>query len=105
MFDSVGRRLAFLNAVVVIGVIAAVGLGIALFLRIELDRSESKALRERAESAVSTWSDQFNPAASTTALAPAATPDLSQSQELEDDGDGSNEYEATEALEGGDAVL
>ena len=40
MFASVGRRLALLNAVVVIALIAVVGLAIALVLRYELDQEE-----------------------------------------------------------------
>ena len=51
MFASVGRRLALLNAVIVIAVIALVGLGTTLILRAALEREESSLLERRAESA------------------------------------------------------
>jgi signal transduction histidine kinase len=105
VFASVGRRLAVLNAVVVIGVIATVSLGIALFLRIELDQAESNSLQDRADGAAIAWADQISGSAANGAVVSTVTPDPGEAQESEDETDGNQDHEADEALEGGDAVL
>lgn len=97
MFASVGRRLALFNAAVVITVIAVVGLAIALVLRFELDRQESEALHDRAEYAATAWLDLVS------GNGVASGDGNSRNDEPEDDD--SSEYDAHEALEGGDAVL
>lgn len=99
MFASVGRRLALLNAVVVIALIAVVGLAIALVLRYQLDREESRALHSRAEYAAQTWLSDIDPASG---ARPNGSP--GRSQQDDDFGDES-EHDGHEALEGGDVVL
>ena len=65
MFASVGRRLALLNAVVVIALIAVVGLAIALVLRYELDQEESRTLHSRADYAEQAWLTDIDPSSRT----------------------------------------
>jgi signal transduction histidine kinase len=115
MFTSVGRRLALLNAVMVIAIIALVGVGTADILRVELDREETRLLQRRAESAAGAWVSQretSTPAASlflTTSDGP--TPPVTGSGD-DDDGDEEDDHEREEderesrdALTGGDVVL
>ncbi|CAN5463653.1 hypothetical protein BH09CHL1_BH09CHL1_17980 [soil metagenome] len=99
MFASVGRRLALLNAIVVIAVIAVVGLAIALVLRFELDREESRTLHSRAEYAAVAWQNEIS----------SGTSDLPVSRIGASDGDEEGEdfsdHEDREAIESGDVVL
>lgn len=99
MFASVGRRLALLNAIVVIAVIAVVGLAIALVLRFELDREESRTLHRRAEYAATAWAHEFDTGT------PIQTEAVTESPKGDGDGEESSEHEDREALEGGDTVL
>ncbi len=125
MFASVGRRLALLNAAIVIAVIALVGLGTAAILRTELNREETSLLKRRAESAAAAWVDQL--AAPESGLlvtnAPGSEPkpgaeqddpdddedsgepDDDDDDEEEDDDDDDDERESQDALTGGDVVL
>src|SRR5689334_13715735 len=74
MFTPIGRRLALLNAVVVVAVIAAVGAATFLLLRQSLTNEADRALEERAESAREAWTDRFASARSGTPPAALATP-------------------------------
>jgi two-component system, OmpR family, sensor histidine kinase CiaH len=80
MFTPIGRRLALLNAAVVVAVIAVVGAAIFLLLRQSLDSEADQALAERADSALETWADRFaragpaTPATSGSAHTALATP-------------------------------
>jgi signal transduction histidine kinase len=97
MFASVSRRLAVLNAGVVIAVIALVGFGTALTLRRGLDREESSLLARRADAAVAAWD---------TRILPNAAGSVPAADEPEDDDDEDDDaHQAREALEGGDVVL
>jgi two-component system sensor histidine kinase CiaH len=101
VFASIGRRLAALNAVMVIAVIVLVGLGTALILGVQLNREESDLLQRRAESAATAWVSRLNgpPGAG---AAPSSTP----VDEHEDGEDKSDEHDnGHEALVGGDVVL
>ncbi len=98
MFTSVGRRLALLNAAVVITVIAVVGLAIALVLRYELDQEESRTLHRRAEYAAQAWLSDLEPSNRGARTAPPSA----ESESPDDYGD---QHDAHEALEGGDVVL
>ncbi|MEZ4496849.1 MAG: HAMP domain-containing sensor histidine kinase [Thermomicrobiales bacterium] len=97
MFASVGRRLALLNAVVVIALIAVVGLAIALVLRYELDQEESRTLHSRAEYAAQAWLTDIDPSS-------RASRSPSQS-EPSDDRDEDDDHGGRVVLEGGDVVL
>ncbi len=57
MFTNIGRRLALLNALVVIAVIALAGLVIYLALRQSLDAEVDEALRLRVEQVARSWED------------------------------------------------
>ena len=59
MFASIGRRLALLNAAVVVAVIALVGIITFSLLRQSLDREADQALADRAAVARASWSDLF----------------------------------------------
>ncbi len=101
MFASVGRRLAALNAVMVIVVIALVGLGTVLILGVELNREESNLLQRRAESAASAWASRLNGPPGV-GVPPSSTPQ----NEQEDDAGETDEHDSgREALAGGDVVL
>jgi len=126
MFASVGRRLALLNAAIVIAVIALVGLGTAAILRTELSREETRLLQRRAESAAAAWVDQLTAPASSRRV--SAKPGSSESasggaaqsdddpdedgpndnepdDDEENDDDDDDERERHDALTGGDVVL
>jgi signal transduction histidine kinase len=98
VFASVGRRLALLNAVIVIAVIALVGLGTTLILRAALEREESSLVQRRAESAALAWSSQISQAS------PIATATAS-GNDHEDDGESDDHGDSHEALATGDIVL
>ena len=77
MFTPIGRRLALLNAAVVVAVIAVVGAAIFLLLRQSLDSEADQALAERADSALETWANRFprgRPGASATPAAAHPAP-------------------------------
>ncbi len=59
MFRAISRRLALLNALVVIGVIAAVGLASYLYLARKIETQTDAELRNRSASAVQLWTDVF----------------------------------------------
>jgi signal transduction histidine kinase len=109
VFTSVGRRLALLNALVVVAVIAVVGGATFLLLQQSLNREADHVLMERAEVAREAWADLF--------VTGPAPPDPSQVGESDrgdtgdedrDDDDEDEEredHEARELLESGDVLL
>ena len=111
MVTAIGRRLALLNALVVVAVIAMVGVATFILLRQSLDREADRALAERAEAAQTTWADLFGAAQSSAGVAasPVAShagqageregAESGQTHEREDD------EEAHELLESGDTLL
>jgi signal transduction histidine kinase len=106
MFHSVGRRLALLNAVMVIAIIALVGLGTAALLRTELNREETRLLQRRAESAAQAWANQFDGASSSRARSSLESSLADQEDDDEDDEEDDDEdREERDALTGGDVVL
>src|SRR5689334_9540789 len=75
MFTPIGRRLALLNAAVVVAVIAVVGLATFVLLRQSLNAEADRALAERAETASETWAARFaRPSAAAPGTAALATP-------------------------------
>jgi two-component system sensor histidine kinase CiaH len=107
MFASVGRRLALLNAVVVVGVIAIVGFATFLLLRQSLDREADQALAERAETTRETWSELFaaGQPVSPVTTAPADTGEDAGTPEAGDGREREVGEEAYELLESGDTLL
>jgi signal transduction histidine kinase len=109
MFASIGRRLALLNAAVVVAVIALVGIITFSLLRQSLDREADQALAERAAVARTSWSDLFTSGRSTaTPPQPVSGDDDRENDERareeEADGDGEDD-EAHELVESGDILL
>ena len=113
MFASVGRRLALLNALSVLVVIALVGGATYFILRTTLSREADDSLRERARSARITWSELFNPdfpRVTATAAIPSSEDDESNDQgdksddneSHDDDEDSDDDFEVIEA---GDTLL
>ena len=108
MFASIGRRLALLNAAVVVAVIALVGISTFSLLRQSLDREADQALADRAAVARASWSDLF---ASGRPLPTPVQPEAADDQEtneLAPDGQGDDDGEDDEAhelLESGDILL
>ncbi|HET8522135.1 MAG TPA: ATP-binding protein [Thermomicrobiales bacterium] len=84
MFTSVGRRLALLNAAVVVIVIAIVGIATVLLLRASLDREASHALKDQAEAAAERWSTVFTTGGATAPTA-TSTSTSSNAEDAEDD--------------------
>jgi signal transduction histidine kinase len=106
MFHSVGRRLALLNAVMVIAIIALVGLGTAALLRTELNREETRLLQRRAESAAQAWANQLDGASSSRARSSLESSLADREDDDEDDEEDDDEdREERDALTGGDVVL
>jgi signal transduction histidine kinase len=110
MFASVGRRLALLNAAVVVAVIALVGIATFILLRQSLDREADRALAERAAMAGASWSDLFVAGQSLTATSPRSGGDDDDRDDDEPAGDSkgddeSEEDEAHELVESGDILL
>ncbi len=105
MFASVGRRLALLNALVVVAVIASIGMTTLLLLRQSLDREADQALAERAKAARTAWSEVFTTGQPLpSANWPAAT--AREDDEGEHDrGEEDDEDESHEVLESGDTLL
>jgi signal transduction histidine kinase len=108
MFASVGRRLALLNAAVVVAVIALVGISTFSLLRQSLDREADQALAERAAAARANWSDLFTSGRPSTPPQSESNEDEREADELahdrqaEDDGE---DDEAHELVESGDILL
>lgn len=102
MFASVGRRLALLNATVVVLILALAGAATFALLRESLIREADHALVERADAAQITWASLFvagQPSTPTpTAVAPVRSDD--------DEGEHEDEsHEGEEILEGGDTLV
>ncbi|GIW04143.1 MAG: hypothetical protein KatS3mg059_0763 [Thermomicrobiales bacterium] len=107
MFLSIGRRLALLNAAIVVLVIALVAGSIFVLLQHVLMQEEDRSLVARARAAEVIWSDLFRGGQSTgtlTAVAPAPAGDDGHSEEDEHERE-RKESEAHEALRGGDTLL
>src|SRR4051794_17143123 len=108
MFASIGRRLALLNAGVVVAVIALVGISTFSLLRQSLDREADQALADRAAVARASWSDLFTSGQPLpTSVQPEATADQ-ETDEPAPDGQGDDhgvDNEADELLESGDILL
>src|SRR4051794_11006929 len=97
MFASIGRRLALLNAVVVIAVIAISGVVTFVLLRQSLDREADSALAERAEAATRTRADLFTSSQAIPGSNPPASvaeqPSNGSAQESPDHENGASEQE------------
>jgi signal transduction histidine kinase len=105
VFASVGRRLAILNAVVVVAIIALVGAATFLLLRQSLEREADSVLAERTHAAEDAWSDLFVASASA-ADPPSRGEQVEASDESEhEDEDHEEDDDARELLESGDTLL
>jgi signal transduction histidine kinase len=106
VFASVGRRLALLNAVVVVAIIAVVGAVTFALLRQSLDREADRALAERAAIASAAWAEVFENGQ------PLSDADQieqrrgdGEDDEREDNGEEEDEGPGHELLESGDVLL
>ena len=98
MFAPIGRRLALVNAIVIVVVVAIVGVVSLGVLRIRIERQAHATIVERAVAAGANWtpllvSDQTLPAVSST-----STSHPSNSTE-------SHESDSSELIEGGDTLV
>ena len=111
MFSSVGRRLALLNAAVVVTVIAGIGVATFLLLRQSLDREADEVLAERAEAGRAAWAELFAtgqalPEIASRRVASGDNEGDDEEDELESQGEDEEEdEEAHELLESGDTLL
>jgi signal transduction histidine kinase len=96
VFASVGRRLALLNAAVVLLVIAVVGVGTALLLRESLEREANDTLKEQTEAAAKRWSAVF--AGPTASVQPSLTGQSLSPKDTDDD-------DAKDVFKRGDTLL
>ncbi|MFN8593047.1 MAG: HAMP domain-containing sensor histidine kinase [Thermomicrobiales bacterium] len=100
MFAKIGRRLALLNAVVVVAVIAAAGLVTYLLLLQNLNREADRVLSERVESARESWGDLIDSGSSASG---STGEDHLQGSDREQGDD--DDHEARDLLESGDVLL
>jgi signal transduction histidine kinase len=105
VFASIGRRLAILNAVVVVAIIAVVGAAIFLLLRQSLEREADSVLAERAHAAEEAWATIFDtPERAAEPNQGRGEGDASRESEREDE-DHEEGDDARELLESGDTLL
>jgi signal transduction histidine kinase len=107
MFASIGRRLALLNAIVVVAIIALTGAATFLLLRQSLEREADSVLAERARDAATAWANLFAAPAPAADLAVAGRPDEEsrESRHEDENEDEEEDHEARELLESGDTLL
>ncbi|HVL24913.1 MAG TPA: HAMP domain-containing sensor histidine kinase [Thermomicrobiales bacterium] len=99
MFAPVGRRLALLNVVVVVAVIAAIGLGTYVLLRRSLNAEANNALAERIGVARLAWTPELASGQL------AATPATNQPPRDADDDDHDDHDDSDDILKSGDTLL
>jgi len=109
VFRAISRRLALLNALVVIAVIAAVGLSSYLYLARKIETQTDAELRNRSASAVQLWTDVFLAADARTASGEASPSNDSANStdsdhEEHDDDDDASEQQAKELVRSGDTI-
>lgn len=104
MFRAISRRLALLNALVVIGVIAAVGLASYLYLARKIETQTDAELRNRSASAVQLWTDVFLEADARTSAGGSAPSYDNSDHDNHDDDDDANKEQAKELIRSGDTI-
>lgn len=107
MFRTISRRLAILNALVVIAVIAAVGLASYFYLARKIETQTNAELRSRSVSAVELWTNVFleadaDSAGNSNESGEATQDDDEKDRDHEDDDD--DEHQARELLRSGDTI-
>jgi len=106
VFRAISRRLALLNALVVIGVIAAVGLASYLYLARKIETQTDAELRNRSASAVQLWTDVFLAADARTAAGGSSPVDDNANSDHDDhdDDDEASKQQAKELVRSGDTI-
>lgn len=110
MFRTISRRLAIMNALVVIVVIATVGLASYLYLARKIETQTDAELRSRSTSAVELWTNAFlqaDAAASSDSTTPVAQSGTANDNEHPEDDhhhDDENEHQAKELIRSGDTI-
>lgn len=111
MFRTISRRLAILNALVVIAVIAAVGLASYFYLARKIETQTDAELRNRSASAVELWTNVFlaanaEDAANSSPAQGKGAGDDSDHKKKDDDHDQekADEQQARELLRSGDTI-
>ena len=103
MLSAIGRRLALLNTLVVVAVIAVVGITTVVLMRTSLDAVADQMLAERAMVGRERWADRF---AQSGASAPASgNTDAGVDDEFPMGNDQDGDDEAHELLASGDILL
>ncbi|MCD6033649.1 MAG: histidine kinase, partial [Thermomicrobiales bacterium] len=105
MFASIGRRLAILNAFVVVAIIAVVGVATFLLLRQTLEREADSVLAERAHAAEQAWADLFEAPASAEVASPMDEAEKESRESEHEDEEREDDDEGRELLESGDTLL
>jgi signal transduction histidine kinase len=105
VFASIGRRLAILNAVVVVAIIAVVGVATFLLLRQTLEREADSVLAERAHAAEQAWADLFEAPASAEVASPRDEAEKESRESEHEDEEREDDDEGRELLESGDTLL
>ncbi len=106
MFQAINRRLAILNALVVIAVIAAVGLASYLYLARKIEAQTDAEIRGRSLSAVELWTNVFREA-DTNSASGVSSEDANSGNERsdhDDDDDEANEHQAEDLVRSGDTI-
>lgn len=109
MFRTISRRLAILNALVVILVIAAVGVASYFYLARKIETQTDAELRNRATSAVELWTNVFLSANAEDETKMAVISDTTSEEESDhdqdsDDQEKQNEHQAQELIRSGDTI-
>ncbi|HET9660559.1 MAG TPA: ATP-binding protein [Thermomicrobiales bacterium] len=109
MFRAISRRLAILNALVVIAVIAIVGVASYFYLAQRIETQTNMELRSRSASAVELWTNVFAQAdANNASGTPSALADgkrgTNDDDDEDDDREEENEHQARELLRSGDTI-
>ena len=99
MFASVGRRLAILNAAVVLGILALVSIAMFLFLQRSLQEEVDQALEDRAAAAQVTWAPLFRDAVAPNTVASLYSDDEPDSEEEQADDSHDEDDDDDEAAE------
>jgi len=102
MFSRIGRRLALLNALVVVAVIAITGLLILVLLQRALSQEEERSLSDRVDAAALSWNSVI---AAGQPIATASSESEDDHESDENEQEKADEHDERSPLETGDTFL
>jgi signal transduction histidine kinase len=105
VFRGIGLRLALLNALVVVGVIAVTGLTTFVLLRRALDVEEERSIRERVERAAVEWAPLLAAGQAPPAVSVTPVPMADDDEDEDHDDEEHDKYDDDDLLETSDTFL